>query len=137
MLADREKDAGGALVRKRLQHRGRVDQPWAVVEGQHDFLVLEEVELLEMLETKTRASGGVDLHHAGNTEHVRPAIAGHLGAGRGRWSRRRGRGWLLRRRRAFGGGCCWSWGGSLANGQRREGGARRHKRNRARKDQTC
>ena len=54
VLADREEDAGGAFVRQRLQHRGRIQRPRAVVEGQHHFLVAQEIELLEMFEAEAR-----------------------------------------------------------------------------------
>ena len=103
MLADREEDAGGAFFRERLQHGGRVHRPRAVVEGQHHFLVAQEVEILEMLEAETGAAGRIDLDGAADTERV--------GIGAGRTGPRRrccrggGRSWsgLWRRRRAFGG----------------------------------
>ena len=80
VLADREEDAGGAFIRERLQHGGRVHRPWAVVEGQHHFLVAQEVELLEMLEAETGAAGGVDLDGAADAERV-GIVAGRTGPG--------------------------------------------------------
>src|SRR6266550_7752904 len=54
VLADRKEHRLGAFVGERLEHRRRVDRPRTVVKSQHDFLVGEKVELLEMLETETR-----------------------------------------------------------------------------------
>src|SRR5690349_18855537 len=71
VFADFEEDAGGALLRQRLQHRRRVALPGAVVEGEDDLLLLEEVQLLEMLEAKTRTARGIDLDRAGDAERVR------------------------------------------------------------------
>ena len=71
MLADREEHRLGALVGQRLEHALGVARPRAVVEGQHDFLVAQEVIGLEMLEAEAGAAGGVDLHHARDAERVR------------------------------------------------------------------
>src|SRR6266478_5917345 len=71
VLADRKKHCLGAFVRKRLEYRGRIAWPRTVVEGQHDFLVGEKVELLEMLEAETRPTRGVDLHHAADAKRIR------------------------------------------------------------------
>ena len=54
-----------------LSTRRRIARPRTVVEGQHDFLVAQEVVGLEMLEAEARAAGGVDLHHARDAERVR------------------------------------------------------------------
>ena len=81
VLADREEDAGRAFFRQRLQHGGRIDRPWAVVEGQHHFLVAQEVELLEMLEAESGAAGGVDLDGAADAERV-GIVAGRAGSRR-------------------------------------------------------
>jgi hypothetical protein len=70
VLADREEQRPGALVRERLEHGGCIGRPWTVVEGQHHFLVGEKVELLEMLKAKARAAGGVDLDHPADAERV-------------------------------------------------------------------
>ena len=53
VLADREKRRLGAFLGQRLEHRGG-GRPRTVVEGQHHFLVGEEVELLELLEAEAR-----------------------------------------------------------------------------------
>ena len=68
---------------------GRVHRPRAVVEGQHHFLVAQEVELLEMLEAEAGAAGGVDLDGAADAERVRIVAGGSGGlrSGRGGWSR--------------------------------------------------
>ncbi|MEY9121603.1 hypothetical protein ABIA09_001165 [Bradyrhizobium yuanmingense] len=106
VLADDEEDSGGAFVRECLQHRGRVARPGAVVEGQHDLLVAQEVELLEMLEAEAGTTRGVDLDRAGDAEGAR-RVAGR--AGRLRRLFRRGRIDEARWRRSR---CCgrWSWG---------------------------
>ena len=51
-------------------------RPGTVVEGQHHFLVAQEIVLLEMLEAEARAAGGVDFDYA------RKAHAARLVAGR-------------------------------------------------------
>src|SRR6266404_8166661 len=84
VLADREEHRLGAFIRERFEHGGRVYRPGTVVEGQHDFLVRQEVELLEMLEAETWPAGSVDFHDAADTECIR------IGA-RGLWLRRNGR----------------------------------------------
>src|SRR6185369_16583693 len=83
------------------QHRGRVDRPRTVIEGQHDLLVGEEIELLEVLEAEAGTAGGVDLDHAGNAEGVRigagrSLLNRHGRSGRWRWGGCR---WLARERR--------------------------------------
>src|SRR5262245_45720221 len=92
MLADREEDAGSAFFGQRLQHGGRVAEPWAVVEGQHHFLLLEEVEFLEVLEAEAGTARGVDLDGAADTERVRIAASRARGLRRLRRGRGR-RGW--------------------------------------------
>src|SRR5579872_196255 len=81
MLADREEDAGRALVGQRLEDGGRILRPRTVVKGQHDLLVAQEVELLEMLEAETRPTGGVDLDDAADPERIRIG-AGYFCRGR-------------------------------------------------------
>ena len=49
---------------QRLEDHRRVVRPGAVVEGQHDFVVAQEIVLLEMLEAEGGAAGGVDLDDA-------------------------------------------------------------------------
>src|SRR5882757_2796167 len=68
MLADRKEHRLGAFVRERFQHRRRVDGPGTIIEGQHHFLVLQEVVLLKMFEAETRSAGCVDLDNASNAE---------------------------------------------------------------------
>ena len=92
VLADGEEDAGGAFVGQRLQHGRGVHRPWAVVEGQHDFLVGQEIQLLEMLEAESRPAGGVDFDH--------PADAERIGIGAGAFGRRWRGFWLGSRHRA-------------------------------------
>src|SRR5206468_11192207 len=88
VLADGEEDRLGALVRKRLQHGGR-GRPRTVVEGEHDFLVGEEIELLVLQEAEAGAACGVDYDSAADAKRV------GIGAGRSHWlgcrNRRRGR----------------------------------------------
>ena len=48
----------------------RVQRGDGIVEGQHHFLVLQEIELLEMLEAEAGASGRVDHDGAGHAECV-------------------------------------------------------------------
>ena len=80
MLADGEEDRLGAFLRQNLENGRRVHRPRAVVERQHHFLVAQEIELLEMLETETGAPGGVDLHHARNAEGIRIGAIGFCGS---------------------------------------------------------
>src|SRR4029450_13973872 len=79
--ADGEEDRLGAFVRKRLQYRRR-GRPRTVVEGEHDFLVGEEIELLVLQEAEAGAAGGVD--------HDNTADAERGGVGGGRSHRLRG-----------------------------------------------
>jgi hypothetical protein len=58
------------LVGQRLEHRRRVDRPRTVIEGQHDFLVAEKIDLLEMFEAEAGAARGVDFNHTGNPKRV-------------------------------------------------------------------
>jgi hypothetical protein len=76
VLADREEHRLGAFIRERFEHGGRVYRPGTVVEGQHDFLVRQEVELLEMLEAETWPTGSVDFHHPADTERIRIGARG-------------------------------------------------------------
>ena len=119
VLADREEHGLGALVGERLEHRGRIDGPWTVVEGQHDFLVGQEIELLEMLETEAGSARGVDLDHAGNPERI------GIGASLFRL-RRRGCRYFFRntaggldRIEPGGGFCGGGWGRGSAQARRR------------------
>ena len=78
VLADREEHRLGAFVGERLQHGGRVVRPRAVIEGQHHFLVLQEVELLEMLEAEAGSACGVDRDGAGQAQRIRIGASGLL-----------------------------------------------------------
>jgi hypothetical protein len=93
VLADREEQSLGAFVGKRLEHRGR-GRPWAIVEGQHHFLVGQEIELLVLQEAEAGAAGGVDHDGAADAERIGIG-AGHrsprLGCGNGRGGRLRER----------------------------------------------
>ena len=84
MLADLEEGRFEAFACQRLDHGGGVAGPGPVVERQHDFLVAEEVILLEMLEAEAWTTRGVDLHDA------RQAHAARLVARRNGGHRRRG-----------------------------------------------
>ena len=109
MLADREEGCTQALVGERLQHRGGISGPRAIIEGQHDFVVPQEVVALEMLGAEAGTAGGVDLDHAGHAHGV--WIGASDGLRRRSWTERRegcargrrgGLGWLCR-------GCCGRW----------------------------
>ena len=105
MLADRKENSGGAFVGQRLQHRGGVDRPRAIVKCQHDFVIAQEIELLEVFEAESGAAGGVDFNHAGYAERVGIGTRQFRCAWRRR-GRRRGGGLgsgCLRRRCALGG----------------------------------
>lgn len=106
VFADREEDRLGAFVGKGLEDRRRVDRPWAVIKRQHHFLVAQEIELLEMLETEAGTAGGVDLHHARDADGVRVGAVGFCGC------RSRCRSWSGRGRSRCGGGSR-RWGGAL------------------------
>ena len=84
VLADRKENAGRAFVRQRLQHRGRIDRPRAVVERQHHFMVAQEIELLEMLEAEARSARGVDFDDAGDAERIGIGASGFGGRRRRR-----------------------------------------------------
>jgi hypothetical protein len=79
------------LKKTALVHCGRIHRPRAVVESQHDFLVLQEVVSLEVLETETRPARRIDLDHARNAERVRIVALrrGLLGDSRAAKSRHR------------------------------------------------
>src|SRR5215207_6003957 len=69
VLADSEEGCSHALIRQRLQH-GAGGWPRAVVERQDDLLIAQEVMLLEVLETETRAASGINLNGSGDTERT-------------------------------------------------------------------
>src|SRR6516225_11873158 len=72
----------GAIVLQRLEHHRRVSGPWAIVESQSDFLIAQEIILLEMLGSERRATCRIDLNDSREPERVR-IIA------RSNWLRRR------------------------------------------------
>jgi hypothetical protein len=83
VFSDREEGCLGALVRQRLEHRGGVVRPRAVVEGQNDFALFQEIVLLEMLEAEARAAGGIDFDRAREPEGIRIAACRGRRAGGG------------------------------------------------------
>ena len=71
VLADREEKRLGAVIGEGFKNARRIVRPRAVVEGQHHFLVSQEIVLAEMLEAETRAAGGVDLDGTRDSDRVR------------------------------------------------------------------
>ena len=76
VLADREENTGRAFIHQCLEDGGCIERPWAVVECQHHFLVAQEIELFEMLEAKSGATGRVDLDGACDAERGRIIASG-------------------------------------------------------------
>ena len=64
VLADVKERGFQTLIGQRLEHRRRALPPGAIVEGQDDLLVAQEVVPLEVLEAESGAAGGVDLDDA-------------------------------------------------------------------------
>src|SRR6516164_6504865 len=90
MFADLEECRFGAVVLQRLEHHRRVSGPWAVVEGQSDFLIAQEIILFEMLGSERRATCRIDLNDSREPEGVRIiASSNWLWRHRGRWKSRR------------------------------------------------
>ena len=79
VLADDEECRLHALIGERRQNL-RGGRPGAVVEGEQDFLVAQEVVLLEMLEAEAGTTGGVDFDGARYPEGIR--IGAFCGTGR-------------------------------------------------------
>ena len=71
---------------KRLKNARRVDAGRAVVEGQYNFAVGQEVVFLVLLMAKARAFVGVDLNRARDTDGFWPATSRSSGL-RCRWRR--------------------------------------------------
>src|SRR5215469_18119455 len=105
VLADLKKGCFDAIVFERLQHHRGVFGPRAVVEGQYDFFVAQEVVLLEVLGSECRTASGVDFDDARETDGV-GIVASWNGLG-GR--RRRRRHWRCRRLRRRGVLSKYSW----------------------------
>jgi hypothetical protein len=101
--------------------------PRAVVEGQHDFFVAQEIVLLEVLGPECRTAGGVDF------DDTRQADGVGIVASRNGFGGRRGRHRRWRGRR----GCCrcrgvlrkHGWRGRIRGGRVRRGGGDRRLRN--------
>ena len=64
VLADGEERREYALTRQRLDDCGG-GRPRTIVEGQNDFLITQEVMLLEMLEAESRSASRIDFDDAG------------------------------------------------------------------------
>ena len=71
VLADLEEGGLQAFVGQRLEHGRRVARPGTIVEGQDDFLVAQEVILLEMLKAEAGTAGRVDFDDAGQPHAAR------------------------------------------------------------------
>jgi len=70
VFADLEECRLGTVVLQRLEHHRRVSRPGAVVEGQSDFLIAQEIILFEMLSSECRATCRIDLNHSRQPERV-------------------------------------------------------------------
>src|SRR5436189_4879940 len=90
VLADLEERRLGAVVLQRLEHHRRVARPGAVVEGQSNFLIAQEIILLEMLGSKRRATCRIDLNDSREPERV--GIIAHS-----KWPQRQRGSWKSRR----------------------------------------
>ena len=64
VLADLKERGFQTLIGQRLEHRRRALRPGAIVEGQDDLLVAQEVVLLEVLEAESGSARRVDLDDA-------------------------------------------------------------------------
>ena len=63
MLSDRKKEGLGALIGERLEHSRRMTRPRTIVEGEHNFLVAQEIISLEVLKAEARPAGRVDFNN--------------------------------------------------------------------------
>src|SRR5207248_9381647 len=70
VFADLEERRLGAVVLQRLEHHRRVSRPRAIVEGQSDFLIAQEIILLEMLGSERRATSRIDRKYSREPERV-------------------------------------------------------------------
>ena len=89
VLADLEERGLEAIVGKRLEHGRRIARPGAVVEGQHNFPIAQEIVLLEMLEAEARSAGRVNLNYAREAHSARFVADRDVAAGNAGSSRRR------------------------------------------------
>ena len=81
VLADLKEGRLQTFVGERLDDGHGVLRPGAVVKGQHDLLVAEEIVLLEMFEAKSGAARGVDFDNA-RESHPARLVAGRYAARR-------------------------------------------------------
>src|SRR6516162_2235411 len=70
VFADLKECRLGAVVLQRLEHHRRVARPGAVIEGQGDFLIAQEIILLEMLSSERGATCRIDLNDSREPERV-------------------------------------------------------------------
>src|SRR5215813_11331983 len=70
VFADLKECRLGAVVLQGLEHHRRVSRPGAIVEGQSDFLIAQEIILLEMLGSERRATRRIDLNDSREPERV-------------------------------------------------------------------
>src|SRR5215471_9648201 len=82
VFADLKECRLGAVVLQGLEHHRRVSRPGAIVEGQSDFLIAQEIILLEMLGSERRATRRIDFDDSREPERI-GIIA------RSKWWRRR------------------------------------------------
>ena len=81
VLADLKEGRLETLVGERLEHGQGVLRPGTVVEGQHHFLVAQEIILLEMLEAEPGPAGRIDFDDA-RKAHPARLVARRYAAGR-------------------------------------------------------
>ncbi len=104
VAAEQEEGGVHAFVLERVQHlRGR-GRPGTVVEGQHQFLVVERQGLRELLAADPRRAGGVDRHRALGAERFGIAGQGCAAAHQGRERADRGGDERAKHRRTSGRG---------------------------------
>src|SRR6516162_1619773 len=97
VFADLKECRLGAAVLQRLEYHRRVSGPWAIVEGQRDFLIAQEIILFEMLGSERRATCRIYLNESREPEGVRIiASSNWLWRHRGRWKSGRYGGGLFR-----------------------------------------
>jgi hypothetical protein len=92
IAAEQEERCVRAFVRERIKHAQRGDGPWAVIEGEHDFLGRERQCLRELLEADARRRAGVHRENARRAQRIRIAGAGDLLCPRERGAKRKRRG---------------------------------------------
>jgi len=75
MLTDREEYGLGALLCQRPEYGRCIAGPWTIVEGEHYFPITEKIVGLEVLESETRSSSGVNFNDTCDAESLRIAWA--------------------------------------------------------------